>query len=108
MATAFAFRLGAHYAFRLFVDELERAGVVGPRAEVAAAVLWHFVLGYVTDEQQHEQAAALGAIASAPDDVTSISEDRFAQAIKLIVAGARSSVRNGERRRDTPRRPALG
>ncbi|HWL45681.1 MAG TPA: TetR family transcriptional regulator [Ilumatobacter sp.] len=87
VATAFAFRLGANDAYQHLVDELERAGSARPHAEIAASVLWHFVLGYVTDEQQHRQAAELGAIQPTTDEATLSADDRFTQAIDLILAG---------------------
>lgn len=85
VATAFAFRLGARAAFDRFVAELVAAGAAADDAEVGASVLWHFVLGFVTDEQQHRQAAALGAIAAAPDDAAR-ADKRFEKAVDLIVA----------------------
>ena len=82
VATAFAFRLGAKAAFDRFVAELTTAGAPPDDAEVAASVLWHFVLGFVTDEQQHRQAAALDAIDPEPDRAGS---KRFERAIDLIL-----------------------
>lgn len=84
VATAFAFRLGARSAFDQFVGELVAADVEPDDAEVGASVLWHFVLGYVTDEQQHRQAAALGAIEPASDTPSS-ADKRFEKAVGLIL-----------------------
>lgn len=89
VATAAAFRLGAQRPFQLFVAELATLGLGTDRAEVAASVLVHFVLGFTHDEQQHRQAALLGAIASDPPEVTS-ADERFLAGVRLIVAGATS------------------
>jgi AcrR family transcriptional regulator len=88
VATAYAFRLGSHQPFRQFVDEFETAGVATAEAEIAATVMLHFLLGYVMDEQQHRQAAALGAIERSSDDPTGTwSDERFLRGLELIVAG---------------------
>jgi TetR/AcrR family tetracycline transcriptional repressor len=58
-------------------------------APSAATVVLHFLLGYVMDEQQHRQAAALGAIERSTDDPTGTwSDERFARGLELIVSGA--------------------
>lgn len=91
VATSFAFRLGSHQPFRLFTEELEDAGLVGDDADVAASVILHFVLGYVMDEQQHRQAAALGAIVTSDADRSAAaSDERFIRGLELIVAGVRA------------------
>lgn len=88
IATAYAFRLGSHQPFRQFVDEFESTGVSAAEAEIAATVMLHFLLGYVMDEQQHRQAAALGAIERSTDDPTGTwSDERFLRGLELIVAG---------------------
>lgn len=94
VATTVAFRLGAQRPLRQFTDELSQAGLSGPDAEVAAAVLLHFVLGYTTDEQQHRQAAALGAIdreVAGPEGARSV-DDRFLGGVRLIVAGVEAQA----------------
>ncbi|MDZ7677378.1 MAG: TetR family transcriptional regulator [Acidimicrobiales bacterium] len=94
VATAFAFRLGARQPFRQFADELAGGGLGLDDAEIAASVLLHFVLGYVTDEQQHHQAAALGAIDPAGDGHdTQSTHDRFVRALRLIVSGIDAQLR---------------
>ncbi len=90
VATSFAFRLGSHQPLHQFTEEPESAGLVGDDADVAASVILHFVLGYVTDEQQHRQAAALGAIVTSDDDRTAVSDERFVRGLELIVAGVRA------------------
>jgi AcrR family transcriptional regulator len=87
VATAIAFRLGAGRPHQLFADELVRAGMSDDDAGVAASVLVHFVVGYTTDEQQHHQAAALGAI-----DRVEAATGRFEQGLRLIVAGVESQI----------------
>lgn len=88
VATAVAFRLGAHRPFEQFTDALERAGLTRDDAGIATSVLVHFVLGYTTDEQQHRQAAVLGAIED--DGRTDSPDDRFVRGVRLIVAGVAS------------------
>lgn len=85
VATAVAFRLGAQRPFEQFTGALVDGGLDADDAEVGAAVLVHFVLGFTTDEQQHAQAAALGAIDG--DSASASSEDRFSRGVDLIVAG---------------------
>jgi len=96
VATAIAFRLGAQRPFGQFTTELVGAGLAPERAEVAASVLVHFILGYTTDEQQHRQAAALGAIEDEGGGDGAgrerSSDDRFAHGIELIVAGIGSQL----------------
>lgn len=94
VATTYAFRLGARQPFHQFTNELAAGGLALDDAEIAASVLLHFVLGYVTDEQQHDQAAALGAIKHTNDDnVTTSADDRFDRALHLIVAGIDTQIR---------------
>lgn len=94
VATAFAFRLGGDQPFGQFTTELTVGGLTPPDAQVAASVLWHFVLGYVTDEQQHRQAAALGAIDADVDAAPSASgDDRFDAALGLILMGIDVRIR---------------
>lgn len=93
VATAVAFRLGGQRPMRRFGDELARAGLPPADAEVAASVLVHFVLGCTTDEQQHHQAAALGAIERGATDAGGPSADaRFLAGVRLIVAGVAAQV----------------
>lgn len=88
VATAFAFRLGGRRPFEQFTDELSRAGLGVDDVATSATVLLHFVLGYVNDEQQNRQAAALGAIsADAGDDRATRLTDGFTRGIDVIVAG---------------------
>jgi len=91
VATAFAFKLGSKAPFRRFADELHGAGLMQADVETAASVLLHFVLGYTTNEQQHWQAATLGAIdaeGTAEDDLgPQFSTDRFVSGVELIVDG---------------------
>lgn len=91
VATAFAFRLGGRQPFGQFTDALVGAGVALDDAEIAASVLLHFVLGFVTDEQQHHQAAALGAIDRIDDGATP-ADDRFDRALRLIASGVDSQM----------------
>lgn len=90
VATVLAFRLGADQPVLRVTEILRSGGLEVADAEVAASVLVHFVLGYTTDEQQHRQAAALGAIehdAMAPGS----ADDRFTRGLDLIVAGMSSA-----------------
>jgi TetR/AcrR family transcriptional regulator, tetracycline repressor protein len=106
VATTIAFRLGAHQPSRQLAAELERAGLSAADAKVAASVLLHFVLGYTTDEQQHHQAAALGAIERdqghaghaghaggvGEPGAGASADDRFLAGVRLIVAGVAVQV----------------
>lgn len=89
VATAYAFRLGAKRPFEQFAAVLGQggAGLASDQADIAAAVLFHFVLGYVTDEQQRRQAAELGAIRATPDPDEGEATRRFAEGVRVIVAG---------------------
>ncbi len=87
VATAFAFRLGAQRPHQQFATILTDAGFGSDRADIGASVLFHFVIGYVTDEQQHRQAAALGAIKDAPELDQQDATRRFGRGVELIVAG---------------------
>ena len=96
VATAFAFNLGTRELFLAYAADAEAAGLDSTDAETAASVLVHFVLGYVTNEQQHVQAARLGAI---PADAETpgltlhrFSDDQFAQGLRLIISGISSSA----------------
>lgn len=91
VATAIAFRLGGARPTQQFVAELERAGLDAPTAEAAASVMVHFVLGFASDEQQHRQAAALGAIPHSDPASASAGDERFARGLHLIVAGIAAS-----------------
>lgn len=98
VATSFAFRLGADQLFSGFVDELIHAGVTREEADTGASVLLHFVLGYTTNEQQHLQAADLGAIdpeGDAGDSARQFTTDRFVRGIEVILAGIRSRLARG-------------
>lgn len=91
VATTFAFRLGAQRPLRQFADELARCGLSLDDADMAARVLLHFILGHVTDEQQHQQAAALGAIEPPPTtEPDGTADERFGIGLRLIVAGIES------------------
>jgi TetR/AcrR family transcriptional regulator, tetracycline repressor protein len=90
VATMLAFRLGAQRPVQQITDVLVNAGFAPTEAEVAASVLVHFVLGYTTDEQQHRQAAAIGAIEH-DDHATASADERFARGLDLIVAGMTSA-----------------
>lgn len=94
VASAIAFRLGAQHLFVRVADELTGAGHARDDADVAAAVLVHFVLGHTADEQEHRQAAALGAIP--PDAVVADdAEARFRRGVALIVAGIAAGGADG-------------
>jgi len=56
-------------------------------------VLLYFVLGYTTDEQQHQQAATIGAIKYHLDGEAA-SDDRFVRGVRLIVARLDVQIRN--------------
>lgn len=93
VGTTFAFRLGARQPFRELTGELERAGLARGDAEVAASVVVHFVIGYTTDEQQHHQAAALGAIDRASDEHPWPSaDDHFTRGLRIIIAGVEAQI----------------
>jgi len=100
VATAIAFRLGGRDLLARCADGFAAAGLDADDAETAASVLVHFVLGYTNDEQQHEQAAALGAIDPVAPDRPA-RDARFVAGIDLIVAGVerRSAIRPTSRRR---------
>ncbi|HRE01214.1 MAG TPA: TetR family transcriptional regulator [Ilumatobacteraceae bacterium] len=91
VAAAIAFRLGAQRPFQLFAGILADAGLGRDDAEIAASVLVHFTLGFTADEQQHHQAAALGAIMPDPADPSS-ADDRFGRGVNLIVLGLTSQL----------------
>lgn len=90
VATVLAFRLGANRPVQQITDVLVHAGFTLADAEIAASVLMHFVLGFTIDEQQHRQAAALGAIEH-DDHATASADERFARGLGLIVAGMASA-----------------
>lgn len=96
VATVFAFRLGATGPLRGFAGELIQAGLTREDAETAASVLLHFVLGFTTNEQQHAQAARLGAIdaeSDAGDDLgRQFTTDRFVRGVAIIVAGVQTQL----------------
>ncbi|MFV0523723.1 MAG: TetR family transcriptional regulator [Acidimicrobiales bacterium] len=91
VASAFAFRLGAREPFTRFAEELSAAGLDPDEAGTAASVLLHFVLGFTTNEQQHHQAAELGAIDDEDTDPggtgRQFTRDRFERGVELILAG---------------------
>ncbi|MEX2626659.1 MAG: TetR family transcriptional regulator [Ilumatobacteraceae bacterium] len=92
VASAYAFRLGAQQPFQRFTDELVEGGLTLDDAETAASVLVHFVFGYAADEQQRQQAAALGAIEHEAPDATAVA-DRFSRGLHLILSGVDAQVR---------------
>lgn len=95
VATVFAFRLGAQQPFQQFTDELVRGGLALDDANIAASVLVHYVFGYVTDEQQHHQAATLGAIEPETNDQhsTKTVDERFLRGLGLIISGVDAQIR---------------
>ncbi|TWP39053.1 TetR family transcriptional regulator [Leekyejoonella antrihumi] len=97
VATAFAFRLGAGEAIRRFEGELDRAGLSTQEAQTAASVLLHYVLGYTTNEQQHRQAADLGALdpQSMPHDRTPFGTEDFLRGVRLVVRGIGPAAADG-------------
>lgn len=90
VATAIAFRLGGGQVARNFTEVLMQTGLNVDVAESAASVLVHFTLGYTTDEQQYQQAAALGAVEGEADN-RETADERFARGLRLIVAGIEHS-----------------
>lgn len=99
VATSYAFRLGARRPFELLVAELTVAGLAPADADVAATVVLHFVLGFATDEQQRDQAAALGAIDEADAGDGLPPDERFERGLHLIVTGIAPGVAAPRRRR---------
>lgn len=88
VSTAIAFRLGAASVTALLEAELAGAGAGPQPTSTAAAVLLHYLLGFTNDEQQHRQAAALGAIQPSDVDETA-STERFVRGVNLIIDGLR-------------------
>jgi AcrR family transcriptional regulator len=88
VSTAIAFRLGAGSVAALLEAELRGAGAGTEPTTTAAAVLLHYLLGFTMDEQQHRQAAALGAIERVDVD-EGASTVRFVRGVDLIVSGLR-------------------
>lgn len=94
VATTIAFRLGAQRPLQELTDELVSAGLAPEDAGIAASVILHFVLGYATDEQQHRQAAALGAIENTGERGAELSADeRFVSGVRLILSGVEAKIR---------------
>lgn len=93
VATAFAFRLGAQRPYQQFATVIGDAGLSADEADIGASVLFHFVCGYVTDEQQNRQAAALGAIKDDREPTDHRSTERFDEGLRVIVAGIEARSR---------------
>jgi len=95
VATIFAFRLGAQQPFEQFIDELTRENLGRDDAAIAASVLVYFVFGYATDEQQHHQAATIGAIQAEPIDTHAVktADERFLRGLRLITSGVDAQIR---------------
>ncbi|MFT5026700.1 MAG: TetR/AcrR family tetracycline transcriptional repressor [Ilumatobacter sp.] len=95
VATVFAFRLGAQQPFQQFINELVRGRLAPDDAAIAASVLVYFVFGYATDEQQHHQAATLGAIQPDLEDphAAKTADDRFLRGLRLIMGGVDAQLR---------------
>lgn len=90
VSTALAFGLGGEDLLgqlrqELTVKELNPA-VIAP----GAAVLLHFTFGYTINEQQHHQAASLGAIS--PPDPPIFSAEEFDQGVRVIIAGLQTGA----------------
>jgi AcrR family transcriptional regulator len=102
VSTAIAFRLGAGTVRALLEAALAGAGA-GPEAtETATMVLLHYLLGFVNGEQQHRQAAAVGAIRPADGDEAASTES-FVRGVELIIAGLRVAGAQRSRRRGAAR-----
>lgn len=97
VATAIAFRLGARRPGARFLAQLTDAGLGEDDAEVATSVLINFVLGFATDEQQHKQAADLGAIQPDRSEPGESSTKRFLSGVDLIIAGIRARIADAVR-----------
>jgi AcrR family transcriptional regulator len=91
VSTAIAFRLGGGTIASLLDAELAEAGASAAQQRTAATVLLHYLLGAIGDEQQHRQAAALGAIERRTND-TDPSVDVFVRGVELIVAGLEAQL----------------
>ncbi len=103
VATAYAFGLGGDAPRQAYLRALTGAGLPPEDARIATSVLVHYVLGYVTSEQQQRQAAELGAIdpdiSRGGDDARSAAapsaEAGFHDGIALILGGIRLPARDG-------------
>ncbi|PJJ56933.1 regulatory TetR family protein [Mumia flava] len=94
VATSYAFALGAQAPYRALADALIDGGLTRQDAEAGASVLLHFVFGYTVNEQQHLQAASLGAIPGGEPDAVEGTERytsaAFLRGVDLILDGVRS------------------
>jgi AcrR family transcriptional regulator len=92
VATSLAFRLGGAETLAMLRRELAASGASPSAVDTAATVLVHFILGFVTDEQQRRQAAALGAIRTEPSATPATSATRFERGVDLIIVGLERQV----------------
>jgi TetR/AcrR family tetracycline transcriptional repressor len=91
ISTAIAFELGGDVLMRSITNELLASRFNAEDAEVATSVYCHFVLGYVFNEQQQNEALRLGAIERRrePGDrlTHQFSTDGFLRGIEVVLAG---------------------
>jgi TetR/AcrR family tetracycline transcriptional repressor len=96
VSTVYAFGLGAEEPHRRLAAAIASAGASGADADVAATVVWQFVLGHTFSEQQHLHASSAGAIEGIrpPDGPSSrpADTDTFRAGTALILEGVRARM----------------
>jgi TetR/AcrR family tetracycline transcriptional repressor len=96
VSTVYAFGLGAEEPHQRLAAAVASAGASAADADVAATVVWQFVLGYTFSEQQHLHASSAGAIEGPrPPDCPSsrpADTDPFRAGTALIVDGIRARM----------------
>jgi AcrR family transcriptional regulator len=96
VSTVYAFGLGAEEPHRRLAATVASAGASAADADVAATVVWQFILGYTFSEQQHLHASSAGAIEGIrpPDDRSSrpADTDPFRAGTALILEGIRTRL----------------
>jgi AcrR family transcriptional regulator len=89
VSTVYAFGLGAEEPHRRLATVVAAAGATQADADVAATVIWQFVLGYTFSEQQHLQASSVGAIQRRG---RAGRRDPFDAGVALVVDGIRARL----------------
>jgi AcrR family transcriptional regulator len=94
VSTVYAFGLGADQPHRRFTALIASAGASEADADVAATVLFQFVLGFTFSEQQQLHASSAGAIegTSPPKHAVkrSVEPHPFRAGVALILDGIRA------------------
>lgn len=96
VSTVYAFGLGAEEPHRRFAAAIASAGSAAADADVAATVIFQFVLGFTFSEQQRLYASSAGAIDGTcpPQEATSRPTEPhpFRAGIALILDGIRARL----------------